>query len=110
MFTPLIISNINTREPGIYVFHTWSFCARRKTSTIGLFELFYNNHLLGFLRIYMQILSRDMEDFCVHAQKFLIMILDNKVFQHWIICAYAQILNRDVKVYCVRTQNTLMSL
>ena len=25
---------------GIYVFHTWSFRAGRKTSTIGLFELF----------------------------------------------------------------------
>ena len=35
-----------------------------------------------------------MEDFCVHAQKFQIMILDNKVFQHWIICAYTQILNK----------------
>ena len=42
-----------------------------------------------------------MEDFCVHAQKFLIMISDNKVFQHWIICAYTQILNKDVEVVVV---------
>ena len=30
---------------------------------------------------YTQILSREVEDFCVHAQKFLIMILDNKVLE-----------------------------
>ena len=40
----------------------------------------------------MQILNKDMEVFCLHEQKFLIVILDNKVFQLWIICAYTQIL------------------
>ena len=30
--------------------------------------------------------------FCVHAQKILIVILDNKSFQLWIICANTQIL------------------
>ena len=48
----LSITSILTVLSGIYVFHTWSFCAGRKTSTIGLLELFYNNHLLDFLRIY----------------------------------------------------------
>ena len=76
---------------GIYVFHTWSFCAGRKASTIGLFELLIIINCWIFCA-YTQILSRDVEDFCVHAQKFLILILDNKVFQHWIICAYTQIL------------------
>ena len=53
-----------------------------------------------------------MEDFCVHAQKFLIMILDNKVFQHWIICANrpTQILNRDVEVFCVHAQKFLIMI
>ena len=43
-----------------------------------------------------------MEDFCVHAQKFLIMILNNKVIQHWIICTYTQIFI-DVEVFFLRT-------
>ena len=77
------VSNI----AGIYVFHTWSFCAGRKTSTIGLIELCIII-ICWIFCAYTQILSRDVEDFCVHAQKFLIMILNNKVFQHWIICAY----------------------
>ena len=40
-----------------------------------------------------------MEAFGVHAQKLLIVILDNKVFQLWIICAYTQNLIRDVEVF-----------
>ena len=59
---------------------------------------------------YMQILNRDVEDFCVHAQKFLIMTSDNKVFQHWIICAYTQILNRDVENFCVHAQKFLIMI
>ena len=51
-----------------------------------------------------------MEDFCVHAQKFLIMISDNKVFQRWIFCAYTQILNRDVKDFCVHAQKFLIMI
>ena len=66
---------------GIYVFHTWSFCAGRKTSTVGLFEHFIII-ICWIFCAYTQILSRDVEDFCVHDQKFLIMISDNKVFQH----------------------------
>ena len=95
--------------PGIYVFHTWSFCAGRKTSTIGLFELFIII-ICWIFCAYTQILSRDVEDFCVHAQKFLIIILDNKVFQHWIICAYTQILNRDVEIFCVHAQKFLIMI
>ena len=94
---------------GIYVFHTWSFCAGRKTSTIGLFELFIIIIFLIFCS-YPQILSRDVEDFCVHAQKFLIMISDYKVFQHWIICAYTQTLNRDVEDFCVHAQIFLIMI
>ena len=93
----------------IYVFHTWSFCAWRKTSTIGSFELLIIINCWIFCA-YTQILSRDVEDFWVHAQKFLIMILDNKVFQHWIICAYTQILNRDVEVFCVHAQKFLIMI
>ena len=51
-----------------------------------------------------------MEDFCVHAQKFLIMISDYKVFQHWIICAYTQTLNRDVEDFCVHAQIFLIMI
>ena len=40
---------------------------------------------------YTQILNRNVEVFCVRAQKFFIVTLDNKVFQRWIICAYTQI-------------------
>ena len=57
------------------------FCAGCKTSTIGLFELFIVI-ICWIFCAYTQILSRDVEDFCVHAQKFLTMISDNKVFQH----------------------------
>ena len=91
---------------GIYVFHTWSFCAGRKTSTIGLFELFIII-ICWIFCAYTQILSRNVEDFCVRAQKFLIAILDNKVFQHWIICAYAQILNKYVEVFAYVRRNSL---
>ena len=75
--------------PGIYIFHIWSFCAGRKTSTIGLFELC----IIIICWIFAHILKSLVETckvFCVHvhAQKFLIVILDNKVFQRWIICAY----------------------
>ena len=94
---------------GIYIFHIWSFCAGRKTSTIGLFELFIII-ICWIFCTYTQILSRNLEDFCVHAQKFLIMILDNKVFQHWIICAYTQILNRDVEDFCVHAQKFLIMI
>ena len=38
--------------------------------------------------MYTQILSRHVEAFCVNEQKFLVVILDSKVFQRWIICAY----------------------
>ena len=72
---------------GIYVFDTWSFCTGRKTSTIGLFELCIIINCWIFCA-YMQILTRDVEDFCVHAQKLLIVLLNNKVFERWIICAY----------------------
>ena len=85
------------------------FCAGRKTSTIGLFELFIII-ICWIFCAYTQILSRDVEDFCAHAQKFLIMILDNKVFQHWIICAYTQILNRDVEVFCAHAQKFLIMI
>ena len=94
---------------GIYVFHTWSFCAGRKTSTVGLFELFIIIMCWIFCA-YTQILSRDVEDFSVHAQKFLIMISDNKVFPHWIFCAYTQILNRDVEDFCVHAQKFLIMI
>ena len=70
----------------IYVFHTWSFCAGRKTSTIGLFELFIII-ICWIFCAYRQILSRDVEDFCVHAQKFQLMISNNNVFQHWLFRA-----------------------
>ena len=73
---------------GIYVFHTWSFCAGRKTPTIGLFEL-----CIILICWIFYAYSRCVETFCVHPQKFLIVILDNKVFQRWIVCAYTQILN-----------------
>ena len=95
-----------TEFPGIYVFHTWSFCAGRKTSTLGLFELCIII-ICWIFCAYTQILNRDVEVFCVHTQKFLIVILDNKVFQRWIICAYTQILNRDVEVFCVHAQKLL---
>ena len=100
-----------TANAGIYVFHTWSFCAGRKTSTIGLFELFIIV-ICWIFCAYSQILNRDVEDFCVHAQKFLIMTSDNKVFQHWIICAYmyTQILNRDVENFCVHAQKFLIMI
>ena len=91
---------------GIYVFHIWSFCAGRKTSTFGLFEL-YIIIICWNICAYTQILSRDVEDFCVHAQKFQRMILDNKGFQHWIICTYTQILNRDVEDFCVHAHKFL---
>ena len=58
--------------------------------------------------MYTQIFNRDVEVFCVHAQKFLIVILDNKVFQRWIICAYTQILNRDMEVFCICAQKFLI--
>ena len=58
----------------------------------------------------MQILSRDVEDFCVYAQKFLIMISDNKVFQHWVFCAYTQILNSDAEDVCVHAQKFLIMI
>ena len=103
------LTNAMYHHAGIYVFHTWSFCAGRKTSTIGLFELFVII-ICWIFCAYTQILSRDVEDFCVHAQKFLIMILDNKVFQHWIICAYTQILNRDVEDFCVHAQKFLIMI
>ena len=90
-----------------YVFHTWSFCAGLKTSAIGLFELCLII-ICWIFGTYTQILSRDVEDFSVHAQIFLMMILDNKVFQHLIICAYTQILNRDMEVFCVRAQKFLI--
>ena len=95
--------------PGIYVFHIWSFCAGRKTSTIGLFELFIII-ICWISCAYTQILSRDVEDFCVYAQKFLIMISDNKVFQRWIICVYTQILNRNVEDFCVHAQKFLIMI
>ena len=96
-------------DAGINVFHTWSLCAGRKTATIGLFELFIII-ICWIFCAYTQILSRDVEGFCVRAQKFLIMISDNKVFQHWIICAYTQILSRDVEVFCVRAQKLLIAI
>ena len=34
---------------------------------------------LNFLRTYTNPYNRDVEDFCEHAQKFLIMISENKV-------------------------------
>ena len=74
------------------------FCAGCKTSAIGLFELCLIT-ICWISCAYTQILSRDVEDFCVNAQKFLIAILDNKIFQNWIICAYTQILNREVEVF-----------
>ena len=92
-------------SPGIYVFHTWNFCAGRKTSTIGLFELFITI-ICWIFCAYTQILSRDVEDFCVHAQKFLMKISDNKVFQSWIICAYTQILNINVEVFAYVRRNS----
>ena len=40
--------------------------------------------------------------------RILIVILDCKVFQHWIICTYTQFLNRDVEVFCVLAQKFLL--
>ena len=65
---------------------------------------------LKFLRTYANPYNRDVEDFCVHAQKFLIMISENKVLHNWIICAYTQILNRDEEVFCVRAQKFLIAI
>ena len=56
----------------------------------------------------MQINIRDVEAFCIFVQKFLIVILDNKVFQRRIICAYTQILRRDVEVFYVHAQKFLV--
>ena len=78
-------------DPGIYVFHIWSFCAGRKTSTIGLYELCIIIICWIFCAC-TQILSRDVEDFCVHAQKFLKVILDN------IVSKGAKIRNRHNQV------------
>ena len=89
------------------VYHTWSFCTGRKASTFGLFELCIII-ICWIFCAYTQILNRDVEVFCVHTQKFLIVVLDNKVFQRWIICAYMQILNRDVEVFCGHTQKFLI--
>ena len=47
-----------------------------------------------------------MEGFCVHAQQFLIVILDNKVFQRWIICACTQILSRDMEMFSQMRRNS----
>ena len=60
-------------RPGIYVFHTWSICARRKTSTIGLFELCIII-ICWIFCAYTQMLDRDVEVFCVPLQKFLIVV------------------------------------
>ena len=98
-----------SQHAGIYVFHTWSFCAGRKTSTIGLFELFIMIICWIFAHI-RKSLVETWKIFCVHAQKFLIMISDNKVFQHWIICAYRQVLNRDVEDFCVHALKYLIMI
>ena len=64
--SPLVMEVDSQISPGIYVFHTWSFCAGRKTPTIGLFELFII--IIGWIFCaYTQILSRNVEDFCIHA-------------------------------------------
>ena len=82
---------------GIYVFNTWSFCAGRKRTTIGLFELCIII-ICWIFCAYTQTFSTDVEAFCVHVQKFLAVILDNKIFQCWIIRACTQILVTDVEV------------
>ena len=84
------------------------FCGGRKTSTIGLFELFIII-ICWIFCAYTQILNIDVEDVCVHAQKFLIMISDNKVFQRW-IRAYTKIFNRDVEDFCVHAQKFLIMI
>ena len=45
---------------GIYEFHTWSFCAGRKTPIIGLFELCVII-ICWIFCAYLQILSRDVD-------------------------------------------------
>ena len=57
----------------------------------------------------MQILSKDVEAFCVHVQKILIVMWDNKVIQSWIICTYLQILNRDVDFFAYLHRNSLIN-
>ena len=55
-------------------------------------------------------LKRDVVFFCVHALKFLMVILDNKVFQLWIICGKTQIIDRDVdflRIYAQEFQITI---
>ena len=105
-----MVCSAHDQLPGIYVFHTWSFCAGRKTSTFALFELFIII-ICWIFCAYTQILSsRDVKDFCVHGQKFLIMISDNKVFQHWRFCGYTQILNRDMENFCVHAQKFLIMI
>ena len=59
------------------------FAQGTKKCTIVLFELFIIIICLIFCA-YTQILRRDVEDFCVHAQKFQLMISENNVFQHWL--------------------------
>ena len=85
------------------------FAQGAKTSTIGLFELFIII-ICWIFCAYTQILRRDVEDFCVHAQKFQSMISDNNVFQHWLFCAYTQILTRDVEHFCVHAQKFLIMI
>ena len=55
---------------------------------------------------YTQILSRDMEDFCVHAQKFLIMNLDNRVFQHWIFAHIRKSLIETWEIFAYMRRNS----
>ena len=51
-------------------------------------------------------LNKDVEICCTHVQKFLIVILDNEVFQLWIIYANTQILNStsDIDFVCICTE------
>ena len=48
--------------------------------------------IIFFFLIFASILSRDVEVFCVHADKFLIMIFDNKILliEKWILFAYVR--------------------
>ena len=68
-----------------------------------------NNPALDYFCMHTQILSRDVDFFCVYEQKFLKVILDNKVFQRWIICAYTQTPGIDVG-FCIHAQKFIITI
>ena len=53
---------------------------------------------------YRQILNRDVEVFCICAQKFLTVILDTKSSSVGLFAHNMQILYRDVEVFCLHVQ------